>query len=130
MGKPLPMYTESGECLFCHRNTVGATWGKNRHNRTIRDAEAGDPAMAALRADLATKELAEQVQLILGGPRAARFLRRAKEYGHADLLSVRAIAIPGALAQAAVATPLGMAVGWWRGWTPGAGLVFGPPLPA
>jgi CPA2 family monovalent cation:H+ antiporter-2 len=42
-----------------------------------------------------------------------------------DLLSVRAIAIPGALAQAAVATPLGMAVGWWRGWTPGAGLVFG-----
>ena len=42
-----------------------------------------------------------------------------------DLLSVRAIAIPGALAQTAVATPLGMAVGWWRGWTPGAGLVFG-----
>ena len=42
-----------------------------------------------------------------------------------DLLSVRAIAIPGAVAQAAVATPLGMAVGWWRGWTPGAGLVFG-----
>ena len=42
-----------------------------------------------------------------------------------DLLSVRAIAIPGALAQAAVATPLGMAVGWWQGWTPGAGLVFG-----
>ena len=42
-----------------------------------------------------------------------------------DLLSVRAIAIPGAIAQAAVATPLGMAVGWWQGWTPGAGLVFG-----
>src|SRR5262245_22819201 len=42
-----------------------------------------------------------------------------------DLLSVRDIAIPGALAQALVATPLGMAVGWWQGWTPGAGLVFG-----
>jgi CPA2 family monovalent cation:H+ antiporter-2 len=42
-----------------------------------------------------------------------------------DLLSVRAIAIPGALAQALVATPLGMAIGWWQGWTPGAGLVFG-----
>src|SRR6185312_9662942 len=27
--------------------------------------------------------------------------------------------------QAAVAAPLGMAVGWWQGWTPGAGLVFG-----
>src|SRR6478752_4985043 len=42
-----------------------------------------------------------------------------------DLLSVRAIAIPGALAQALVATPLGMAVGWWQGWSPGASLVFG-----
>jgi CPA2 family monovalent cation:H+ antiporter-2 len=42
-----------------------------------------------------------------------------------DLLSVRAIAIPGALAQALVAAPLGMAVGWWQGWTMGAGLVFG-----
>ena len=42
-----------------------------------------------------------------------------------DLLSVRAIAVPGALAQALVATPLGMAIGWWQGWTPGAGLVFG-----
>jgi CPA2 family monovalent cation:H+ antiporter-2 len=42
-----------------------------------------------------------------------------------DLLSVRAIAISGAFAQALVATPLGMAVGWWQGWTPAAGLVFG-----
>src|SRR6187200_1689833 len=42
-----------------------------------------------------------------------------------DLLSVRAIAVSGALAQALVATPLGMAVGWWQGWTPGAVLVFG-----
>jgi monovalent cation:H+ antiporter-2, CPA2 family len=42
-----------------------------------------------------------------------------------DLLSVRAIAIPGALAQGLVATPLGMAVGWWLGWSPGAGLIYG-----
>ena len=42
-----------------------------------------------------------------------------------DLLSVRAIAVSGALAQALAATPLGMAIGWWQGWTPGAGLVFG-----
>ena len=43
----------------------------------------------------------------------------------ADLLSVRAIAIPGALAQALVATPLGMLLGWLQGWPPGAGLIFG-----
>ncbi len=42
-----------------------------------------------------------------------------------DLLSVRAIAVPGALAQGLVATPLGMAVGWWQGWPPIAGLIFG-----
>ena len=42
-----------------------------------------------------------------------------------DLLSVRAIAIPGALAQGLVATPLGMAVGWSLGWSAGAGFIFG-----
>ncbi|HMK40445.1 MAG TPA: YbaL family putative K(+) efflux transporter [Methyloceanibacter sp.] len=45
-----------------------------------------------------------------------------------DLLSVRAIALPGALAQALVATPLGIAVGWWLDWTLGGGLVFGVAL--
>jgi CPA2 family monovalent cation:H+ antiporter-2 len=42
-----------------------------------------------------------------------------------DLLSVRGIAIPGALAQGLVATPLGMVVGWWLGWGTGAGVLFG-----
>ncbi len=42
-----------------------------------------------------------------------------------DLISVRAIAVPGAIAQGLVATPLGMALGWWLGWSPGAGFIFG-----
>jgi monovalent cation:H+ antiporter-2, CPA2 family len=42
-----------------------------------------------------------------------------------DLLSVRAIAIPGAIAQIAVATALGMGLAWALGWSTGAGLVFG-----
>jgi CPA2 family monovalent cation:H+ antiporter-2 len=42
-----------------------------------------------------------------------------------DLLSVRAIAIPGALGQIAFATVLGMALAWGLGWPFGAGLVFG-----
>ncbi|MBX3691310.1 YbaL family putative K(+) efflux transporter [Dokdonella sp.] len=42
-----------------------------------------------------------------------------------DLLSVRTIAIPGALAQIAIATGLGMLLAWGLGWTWGAGLVFG-----
>src|SRR4029079_19770994 len=42
-----------------------------------------------------------------------------------DLLSVRAIAISGALAQGLAATPLAMALAWWLGWSLGAGLIFG-----
>jgi CPA2 family monovalent cation:H+ antiporter-2 len=42
-----------------------------------------------------------------------------------DLLSVKAIAIPGAIGQIAVATVLGMGLAWTFGWTPGAGFVFG-----
>jgi CPA2 family monovalent cation:H+ antiporter-2 len=42
-----------------------------------------------------------------------------------DLLSVRAIAVPGALVQIASATLLGVGLAWLLGWTLGAGLVFG-----
>jgi CPA2 family monovalent cation:H+ antiporter-2 len=42
-----------------------------------------------------------------------------------DLMSVRAIALPGAVVQIAVATLLGMALAWSLGWTIGAGLIFG-----
>jgi CPA2 family monovalent cation:H+ antiporter-2 len=42
-----------------------------------------------------------------------------------DLLSVGRIAIPGAIAQIAVATALGMGLAWWLGWSMSAGVVFG-----
>ena len=42
-----------------------------------------------------------------------------------DLLKVKAIAIPGAVAQIAVATLLGMALAWSFGWPVAGGLVFG-----
>jgi CPA2 family monovalent cation:H+ antiporter-2 len=42
-----------------------------------------------------------------------------------DLLSVRAIALPGAIVQIAVATLLGMGLAHLLGWSIGAGLVFG-----
>jgi CPA2 family monovalent cation:H+ antiporter-2 len=42
-----------------------------------------------------------------------------------DLLSVRAIAIPGAVGQIAIATLLGMALAWALGWDLGAGIVLG-----
>ncbi len=42
-----------------------------------------------------------------------------------DLLSVRAIAIPGALGQIAIATLMGLALSWALGWPLAGGLVFG-----
>jgi CPA2 family monovalent cation:H+ antiporter-2 len=42
-----------------------------------------------------------------------------------DLLSVRRIALPGAVVQIAVATVLGVALAMWLGWPIGGGLVFG-----
>ena len=42
-----------------------------------------------------------------------------------DLLSVRRIAVPGAVLQMVLATALGMGVALAWGWSPGAALVFG-----
>ena len=45
-----------------------------------------------------------------------------------DLVSVRAIAIPGALGRMAVGTLLGMALAWLLGWNMAGGFVFGMAL--
>jgi CPA2 family monovalent cation:H+ antiporter-2 len=42
-----------------------------------------------------------------------------------DLLSVRKVAVPGAIVQIAIATALGAAVAIWWGWTPAGAIVFG-----
>ncbi|PAP99047.1 Kef family K(+) transporter [Mesorhizobium mediterraneum] len=42
-----------------------------------------------------------------------------------DLLSVRAIAVPGAIVQIGFATAFGAILAWMLGWSMGAGLVFG-----
>ena len=42
-----------------------------------------------------------------------------------DLMSVKAIAVPGAVAQIAVATVLGWGLARYLGWSNGAGIVFG-----
>jgi CPA2 family monovalent cation:H+ antiporter-2 len=42
-----------------------------------------------------------------------------------DLLSVRAVAVPGAILQIAVSTLLGMGLAWALGWSAGGGFVFG-----
>ena len=94
--EPLPEYVDSGECLFCHRAEVGADWQTNRHSRTVRDLSPDEPAWEALTRDEAARSLAEKVELLLGGPRAARFLRRGEGYGQAEVMSAHAAAGRGA----------------------------------
>lgn len=42
-----------------------------------------------------------------------------------DLLSVRAIAVPGAVVQITAATVMGLGLGWTLGWSVGKGIMFG-----
>jgi hypothetical protein len=88
VGRPVPAFTESGECLFCHRAEVGRDWHTNKHNRTVRRPEGEEPALVALRGDPATKDFAGAVEFLLGDTRAQRFLKSSPDFGKAELLSV------------------------------------------
>jgi hypothetical protein len=87
VGKPIPTYTTGDECLFCHRDKVGAAWGGNRHNLTIRPFEEGSLPRAALK-ELSAKKVAEEIKHVLGNRQRQRFLKPARAYGQLELLSV------------------------------------------
>jgi predicted CXXCH cytochrome family protein len=87
VGQPVPEYVTGDECLFCHRKDVGPTWGKNRHQLTLRAIEADDPALRALQQSPA-KEQAAEVKMALGGRNRLRFLKPSEAYGKLELLSV------------------------------------------
>ncbi|MBM3810555.1 MAG: hypothetical protein FJW20_02850 [Acidimicrobiia bacterium] len=36
-GKPVPQFTDGEECLFCHRNEIGAAWQMNAHGITVNE---------------------------------------------------------------------------------------------
>lgn len=87
VGKAVPEYVTGDECLFCHRKDVGPTWSQNRHQLTLREIEPEAASLAALKKSDA-KELADKVQLVMGGGKRQRFLKRSEAYGQLDLLSV------------------------------------------
>ena len=90
VGQKFPEYLTGDECLFCHRQ-IGPAWNDNRHQQTIRTAHMDDPAMQMLReltADpQADREIAEEVEYLLGSQRITRFLRRSRDYGKLGILS-------------------------------------------
>lgn len=88
--KPLPSFVGGDECLFCHRGSIGASWQKNGHFLAVRDKFreinlAREIEMLA--GQRRFRRLAGDVDFVMGGRHAVRFLRRG-ESGSFDLLSV------------------------------------------
>jgi predicted CXXCH cytochrome family protein len=86
VGQPLPDFMAGDECLFCHRNDIGATWGKNAHGRAIREIQGDEAALAILRKSTNDARRIDETTFVLGGKRDHRFLRSGQKFGHLDLL--------------------------------------------
>src|SRR5262245_57842719 len=88
VGKAMPDYGTGDECLFCPRSKVGTTWSANRHNLTIRAVDEKAPALIDLKKST-LKDLADEVQHVMGDQRRQRFLKPSKDYGKLEVLSVQ-----------------------------------------
>src|SRR5262245_42563825 len=89
VGQAVPAFTSGDEWLFCHRMDVGPGWTGNRHGQTVRTIDADSESLKALVNLPIAKDLAADVELMLGGPNRLRFLKRSAEHGKLDLLSVQ-----------------------------------------
>src|SRR5262249_6357192 len=89
VGQPIPEFASGDECLFCHRNDVGPSWGDNHHNRTLRPVDADAPPLVAMKRDPKLQETATGVTLVLGERRRQRFLKPAAGYGKLEILSTQ-----------------------------------------
>jgi hypothetical protein len=88
VGKPVPEYVTGDECLFCHRNDIGAKWTHNRHALTISDPGTS-PALAELTKLESAKSMAAEVTMLMGHNRRVRFLKKSAAYGKLDMLSTQ-----------------------------------------
>jgi hypothetical protein len=89
VGKPVPEFVHGDECLFCHRNTVGATWQKNAHGVAVRQLEDA----GTLRDLLKQPELAsvtKDIEYFLGSRHRIRFLKK-DGFGKFALLNSQAV---------------------------------------
>ena len=89
VGQGVPDYVHGDECLFCHRNTIGAHWQKNAHGITIRQLEDA----GALRELLKQPELAavaKDIEYFLGSRQHIRFLKK-DGFGKFAILNTRVV---------------------------------------
>ena len=89
VGNPLPEYVHGDECLFCHRNTIGATWQQNSHGLTVRHRADAPELEAVLKSQSALAKLDPEIEYFLGSRHRLRFLKK-QGYGKFALLNVQA----------------------------------------
>jgi len=75
VGQPVPDFVHGDECLFCHRNTIGAQWQKNAHGVAVRQLEDAGPLRDLLKQpELASA--AKDIEYFLGSRHRVRFLKK------------------------------------------------------
>src|ERR1044072_2283476 len=89
VGQPIPEFVTSGECLFCHRNTIGATWDKNAHGITVRPRQDAPQFQNIFQSQTKLAALANEIEFYLGGRHHLRFLKKS-EYGKFAMLNTKA----------------------------------------
>ena len=75
-GQAPPDYIQGDECLFCHRNEIGAGWARDRHARTVRYREAAPEIEPLLAAAPSLGSVAAEVEFVLGARSILRLLKR------------------------------------------------------
>lgn len=84
VGKPIPEYVQSDECLFCHRNDIGPTWQKSSHLLSVQERESAPELLSQLKGGAADAEY------FMGSRRRVRFLKK-EGYGKFALLNTQAV---------------------------------------
>ncbi|MFN0111211.1 MAG: multiheme c-type cytochrome [Blastocatellia bacterium] len=93
VGKPIPEFTHGDECLFCHRNTIGATWQNNAHGIAIRHREDAPDLRELQKSNPKLNAMGDQIEYFLGSRHRVRFL---KKDGYGKFATLEAQAILGA----------------------------------
>ncbi len=89
VGKPVPEYVQGDECLFCHRNDIGATWQKNAHGVAMRQREDAPDLAKMIEGQPGLADVVKQIEFFLGSRRRVRFLKR-EGYGKFAILNASA----------------------------------------
>lgn len=90
VGQEVPEFVHGDECLFCHRNTIGATWQNNAHGVTVRHREDATNLRALLKDQPKLKDFSEEIEYFLGSRHRIRFLKK-EGYGKFAILDTQAV---------------------------------------